>query len=154
MRTVIQRVDEATVLVGDRTIGQIGNGLLVLLGISNTDSVKQAEWLVEKIYSLRVFPDAENKMNVNLQGAKGDLLIVSQFTLYGDINKGSRPSFVGAAAPELTLELYREFVNLSRARAELLRDEHHKVRIETGEFGAMMKVASINNGPVTIIAER
>ncbi len=154
MRAIIQRVDKASVVVGTSVKCSINKGLLVLLGVTTTDSTAIADWLVEKFFSLRVFPDQDGKMNVNIQEARGDLLIVSQFTLYGELLKGTRPSFMKAAEPELARTLYNYTIKESIKRSESGKTSSHRVRVETGEFGAMMKIESVNNGPVTIILDR
>ncbi len=147
MRVVLQRVARAAVRVGDRTVGQISQGFLVLAGFAPTDTDAQLIWMAEKILGLRVFGDAEGKMNRDLTEARGGVLVVSQFTLYGDASKGRRPSFVDAAPPEQARNLYERFV-------ELLKTKAGTIAIETGEFGAMMDVELVNDGPVTLILER
>ena len=144
MRVVLQRVSRAQVLVGDEIIGRIGRGILVLLGVSDEDSEKEAVYLLEKTLKLRIFEDAEAKMNLSLLDIKGELLVVSQFTLYGDARKGRRPSFIKAAAPVKADKLYGFFV--SEARKQISK-------VETGRFQAMMKVELVNDGPVTIILD-
>ncbi len=143
MRAVIQRVSEASVDVDGITVGQTGGGLLVLLGIAAGDTVKDAEWLVEKIVNLRVF-ESGGKFDRSLLDVGGDLLIVSQFTLYGDCSRGRRPSFSGAMEPASAKTLFDEFVAWARKRV-------HKV--ETGTFQASMKVRLVNDGPVTLIID-
>lgn len=145
MRAVVQRVASARVASEGEVLGEIGPGLLVLLGVTNADTPAEAKWLAEKIVSLRIFNDADGKMNRDLAEAGGGILVVSQFTLYGDCRKGRRPSFVAAAAPEVAIPLYEEFVKWVRARG---------VPTETGRFGAMMRVELVNDGPVTLILER
>jgi len=144
MRVVIQRVKQARVEVDGRVTGAIGPGLLVLLGIAKTDSQKNAEYLVEKVLHIRIFPDNEGKMNRNVGEAGGSLLVVSQFTLYGDCRKGRRPSFDLAASPQEAAELYQYFVNAARKSG---------VPVETGVFQASMQVHLVNDGPVTIICD-
>jgi D-tyrosyl-tRNA(Tyr) deacylase len=144
MRLVIQRVDEAQVKVGGEVTGQIGNGLLVFTGISRTDTEKEADYLLDKITGLRIFPDEAGKMNRSIVDAGGSFLIVSQFTLYGDCRKGRRPSFDLAAPPERAKLLYDYFVAAARRTP---------VPVETGVFQASMQVKLVNNGPVTIIVE-
>jgi D-aminoacyl-tRNA deacylase len=144
MRAVLQRVSRASVTVAGETVGKIGRGLLVLLGITHNDTPEQARWLAEKIVSLRIFEDADDKMNLGLTDVNGEVLIVSQFTLYGDCSKGRRPSFVDAARPEQAIPLYEAFINAVRAQG---------VKVETGRFGAMMGVELINDGPVTLIVD-
>jgi D-aminoacyl-tRNA deacylase len=146
MRVVLQRVARAAVRVGDRTVGQISQGFLVLAGFAPTDTDAQLIWMAEKILGLRVFGDADGKMNRDLTEARGGVLVVSQFTLYGDASKGRRPSFVDAAPPEQARNLYERFV-------ELLKTKAGTTAIETGEFGAMMDVELVNDGPVTLILE-
>jgi D-tyrosyl-tRNA(Tyr) deacylase len=144
MRAVVQRVARAGVTVGAETTGSIGRGLLVLLGVAPTDKAAEAQWLAEKIVSMRVFNDDDGKMNCGVAEVGGAVLVVSQFTLYGDCRKGRRPSFVGAAAPELAEPLYEAFVNAVRAQG---------VPTATGRFGAMMQVELVNDGPVTLLIE-
>ena len=144
MRVVIQRVKQASVEVDGQLTGAIGPGLLVLLGIAKTDSVRDADYLVEKTLALRIFPDSEGKMNRNVAEAGGSLLIVSQFTLYGDCRKGRRPSYDLAASPEQAAGLYEYFVNNARKSS---------VPVETGVFQASMQVCLVNDGPVTLICD-
>lgn len=144
MRVVLQRVSRAKVSVGDEIVGEIGEGILVLLGVSQADTEKEAVYLLEKILNLRIFEDAEEKMNLSLLDAKGELLVVSQFTLYGDARKGRRPSFIEAAAPENANELYEFFVSEARKQIE---------KVATGRFQAMMDVELVNDGPVTILLD-
>jgi D-tyrosyl-tRNA(Tyr) deacylase len=144
MRAVIQRVSRARVTVGDEVVGEIGPGLLVLLGVTHEDTAEQARWLAEKLVGLRIFNDADGKMNRSLLDVDGAVLVVSQFTLYGDCRKGRRPSFVDAAPPEIAVPRYEEFVNAVRAQG---------VPTATGRFGAMMRVELVNDGPVTLIVD-
>ena len=144
MRAVVQRVSRARVVVGDEVVGQIGPGLLVLLGVARADTVEQAGWLADKIVGLRIFADADGKMNRGLADVGGEALVVSQFTLYGDCQKGRRPSFVDAAPPEIAIPLYEKFLEAVRALG---------IRTATGRFGAMMQVELVNDGPVTLIVE-
>ena len=144
MRLVIQRVREARVEVDGRTTGSIAVGLLVLIAVAKTDSRAEADYLVEKLLGLRIFPDDAGKMNRSVVEAGGNLLVVSNFTLYGDCSKGRRPGFVLAAAPEQARELYEYFVLQLRAR---------NVPVETGIFQASMAVYLVNDGPVTLICE-
>ena len=146
MKVVLQRVARARVTVDDRVVGEVERGHLLLVGFRAGDGEAQIDWMADKVLGLRVFPDAEGKMNLGLDEAGGDLLVVSQFTLYGDTRKGRRPSFVDAAPPELAIPLYERFVEVLRARAP--------GRVETGEFGAMMQVELVNDGPVTLVLER
>ncbi|MCI0641426.1 MAG: D-aminoacyl-tRNA deacylase [Gemmataceae bacterium] len=144
MRAVLQRVSRAKVVVDGQTVGEIGRGLLLLLGVTHDDTPEKAQWLAEKVAGLRIFPDDEGKMNRDLTEAGGAALIVSQFTLYGDTRKGRRPSFVDAAAPEKAIPLYEEFINAVKALG---------VPVATGQFGAMMQVELVNDGPVTLIVD-
>ena len=150
MRVVVQRVSRAEVRVresdgGHRVTGRIGSGLTLLVGFTHDDDDAKLEWMVEKILGLRLFSDDENKMNRALAEAGGALLVVSQFTLYGDARKGRRPSFIDAAPPEIAVPLYERFITLLRGRG---------ARVESGEFGAMMEVELVNDGPVTLLLER
>jgi D-tyrosyl-tRNA(Tyr) deacylase len=145
MRTVLQRVSRATVSVEGRTIGEIGAGFCVLVGFTHGDTAGVVEWMAEKITGLRVFGDAEGKMNLALAEVGGAVLVVSQFTLYGDAAKGRRPSFIDAARPEVAIPLYQRFCDELRARG---------LAVATGEFGAMMQVELVNDGPVTLLLER
>ena len=144
MRAVVQRVKKSSVKTNDEIVGQIGPGLLVLLGVAKTDSTKDADYLANKIVNLRIFEDEDGKMNRSLLESGGELLAVSQFTLLADCSKGRRPSFVAAAEPDRAAELYEKFVAAVRRRG---------VAIQTGRFRAMMEVALINDGPVTLIVE-
>jgi D-tyrosyl-tRNA(Tyr) deacylase len=144
MRAVVQRVTRASVTIEGEVVGEIGNGLVVLLGVALDDTKEDADYLVPKIASLRIFDDAEGKMNVALKDINGGLLIVSQFTLYGDVRRGLRPSWSDAAAPEIAEPLYEYFVESSR---KLLG------RVETGSFRKMMSVELVNDGPVTILLD-
>jgi len=137
-------VTRASVRVGGETVGEIGRGLVVLLGVARDDGESDAVYLVEKVLNLRVFEDAEGRMNLSLAEAGGALLAVSQFTLYGDARKGRRPSWFDAAPPELARPLYEFFVAEARARG---------ARVETGSFQAMMEVELVNDGPVTILLD-
>ncbi len=146
MRVVLQRVSRAQVTVDGRVTGQVGPGLLLLVGFRGGDDEERLAWMADKVLGIRVFSDAEGKMNLGLSEVGGDLLVVSQFTLYGDARKGRRPSFVEAAPPEVAMRLYERFVALLRERAP--------GRVETGEFGAHMDVELVNDGPVTLLLER
>jgi D-tyrosyl-tRNA(Tyr) deacylase len=146
MRVVLQRVSRAEVRIDGRVSGSIGRGFVLLVGFNTEDDAQKLEWMADKIVSLRLFGDAEGKMNLGLEDVDGGILVVSQFTLYGDTRKGRRPSFIDAARPEIAIPLYERFVELLRARAP--------GAVETGEFGAMMDVELINDGPVTLILER
>jgi D-tyrosyl-tRNA(Tyr) deacylase len=150
MRVLLQRVSRAEVRIVDpagvvRIGGRVGRGFLVLVGFTHTDSDDHVEWMAEKLLGLRVFADADDKMNLALADVAGSLLVVSQFTLYGDARKGRRPSFVDAARPEVAVPLYERFVAMLRERG---------ASVETGEFGAMMEVELVNDGPVTLWLER
>lgn len=144
MRAVIQRVREASVQVDGATVGSIGEGLCVLLGVATDDTERDVEYLVGKIAHLRIFQDADGKMNRSLLEFGGEMLVISQFTLLADCRKGRRPSFVGAASPEKAEPLYRAFVD---------RSVQAGTRVATGRFGALMQVALINHGPVTLVLE-
>jgi D-aminoacyl-tRNA deacylase len=145
MRVLLQRVSRAEVRVGDRVTGAIGRGFLLLVGFTHADSDVQLAWMADKIVGLRLFADAEDKMNLALTDVGGSLLVVSQFTLYGDAARGRRPSFIDAARPETAIPLYERFVAMLRERG---------VQTETGEFGAMMDVELVNDGPVTLWLEK
>jgi len=145
MRVLLQRVSRAEVRVEGRVTGAIGTGFLLLVGLTHADSEAQAQWMAEKVAGLRLFGDADGKMNLALDDVGGAVLVVSQFTLYGDAQKGRRPSFIDAARPEQAVPLYERFVALLRERG---------LRVETGEFGAMMDVELVNDGPVTLWLER
>src|SRR5882757_6351282 len=144
MRAVVQRVRRCRVTVEGEVIGEIGTGLLVLLGVSKTDNEAAADYLVEKTIGLRIFEDAEGKMNLSVQDSGGAVLVVSQFTLYGDVRRGRRPSFDAAARPEEAKRLYEYFAGKIRAAG---------LRCETGQFQAMMEVELVNSGPVTIMLD-
>ena len=145
MRVLLQRVSRAEVRVDSNAIGQIARGYLLLVGFTTGDSESALVWMADKIIGLRLFGDAEDKMNLSLGDVGGALLVVSQFTLYGDSAKGRRPSFLSAARPEEAIPLYDRFIALLKAR---------DVRVETGEFGAMMDVKLVNDGPVTLWLEK
>jgi D-aminoacyl-tRNA deacylase len=144
MRAIVQRVSRCRVTLNGHVVGEIGAGLLVLLGVSKTDSEAAADYLVEKVIGLRIFDDAEGKMNLSVQDSGGTVLVVSQFTLYGDVRRGKRPSFDAAARPEEAKRLYECFVGKVRAAG---------LRCETGQFQAMMEVELVNSGPVTILLD-
>ncbi len=144
MKIVIQRVSYGSVTVDNKLIGEINKGLIILLGISQTDTKENADILVDKCLNLRIFSDDNGKMNLSLNDIKGEALVISQFTLYGDTKKGRRPSFVEAGSPELAEELYNYFVN---------KMNESKLKIETGIFRADMKVQINNDGPVTFILD-
>lgn len=145
MRVILQRVSRAEVRVGDRVTGAIERGFLLLVGFTHSDTEAAVAWMADKVAGLRLFSDAEGKMNLGLDDVGGAVLVVSQFTLYGDAQKGRRPSFIDAARPELAIPLYERFVAMLRERG---------LRVETGEFGAMMDVELVNDGPVTLSLER
>jgi D-tyrosyl-tRNA(Tyr) deacylase len=144
MRAVLQRVSRARVVVGDEVTGSIERGFLVLLGIAPDDTSDDAHWLAEKIVGLRLFADEAGKMNLSVADVRGAVLVVSQFTLYGDCRKGRRPSFIGAATPDIAIPLYETFIDAVKALG---------IPTATGRFAAMMQVELINDGPVTLIVE-
>lgn len=146
MRVVLQRVLQASVEVDGTTVGEIGAGHLLLVGFTETDGEDEVLWMAEKVVGLRVFNDAAGKMNDSLGDVGGDLLVVSQFTLYGDVRKGRRPSFVHAAHPDRAVPLYEQFLERLRELAP--------GRVEAGVFGAEMRVALVNDGPVTLVLEK
>ena len=145
MRLLVQRVSSAQVDVDSKTVGKINNGFLVLIGVTHTDTREIADYLVKKLCNLRVFKDENSKMNLSIKDVDGELLIVSQFTLYADCQHGNRPSFVNSAKPDMANELYQYFVEKCKREVE---------KVETGIFGADMKVELLNDGPVTIILEK
>ena len=145
MRVLLQRVSRAEVRVDGRVTGRIGRGFLLLVGLTHADDETRLAWMAEKVAGLRLFADADEKMNLALADVEGAVLVVSQFTLYGDAQKGRRPSFIDAARPEVAVPLYERFVALLRERG---------LAVETGEFGAMMDVELVNDGPVTLWLER
>src|SRR5437762_10803258 len=144
MRAVVQRVGGARVRIDGAVVGEVGRGLLVLLGVTHADTDEHARWLADKVVGLRIFPDDEGKMNRSVADVGGGVLVVSQFTLYGDCTKGRRPSFIDAAPPEVAVPRYEEFINAVKA---------HGIPTATGRFGAMMQVSLINDGPVTLILD-
>jgi len=146
MKVVLQRVKNASVTVEEEETGAINNGLLLLIGIHEKDTEELVRWICNKILNLRVFDDEEGKMNYSVKDIEGDLLLVSQFTLYGDARKGNRPSYVQAAGPEKAERLYNRMIDYLKRNADL--------KVETGRFGAHMNVALCNDGPVTIILEK
>ncbi len=145
MKLVVQRVKNSKVTVDNKIIGKIEKGFLVLLGVTHTDTKETADFLVKKLCNLRVFTDENDKMNLSIKDIDGELLIVSQFTLYADCKKGNRPSFVDSAKPEVAEELYKYFVEQCQKEVK---------NVETGIFGAHMEVELLNSGPVTIILEK
>ena len=145
MKLVVQRVKEASVKVNEETVGEIGKGYMVLLGVTHNDTKETADYLVKKLCNLRVFEDENGKMNFNIKQVNGKLLIVSQFTLYGNCKDGNRPSFIEAAKPEYANELYEYFCE---------KCKENDIEVQKGIFGAHMEVSLINDGPVTIILEK
>lgn len=146
MRVVVQRVKEASVTVESHITGSINKGLLLLVGIHQKDTPEQLKWMCEKILKLRIFEDEEERMNLSVTDVKGGILVVSQFTLYGDAKKGTRPSFIEAARPEKAELMYEEMIQYFK--------DHSELDIQTGKFGAMMDVSLVNDGPVTLILEK
>ena len=144
MRAVLTRVKHASVAIDGKIHGQIGEGFLILLGVTHEDTEAQAVKLAEKLTSLRIFEDENGKMNRGLDEVQGQLLVISQFTLYGNCKKGRRPEFLAAARPEVAVPLYEKFVSLCRDKG---------FSVQTGEFGAYMDVASVNDGPMTLIVD-
>ncbi len=144
MRAVVQRVKRAQVTVGNELLGRIGPGLLVLIAAGRDDEQKQVQWMAQKLVSLRIFADAESKMNLSLLDVAGSVLVVSQFTLYGECRKGKRPSYTQSASSERALVLYEMFIGELRKQG---------VTVEQGRFGAMMDVELVNDGPVTLIVD-
>jgi D-tyrosyl-tRNA(Tyr) deacylase len=145
MRVVLQRVSQASVTIAGRVAGAIGRGFCLLVGFTHGDTDAQVDWMAEKVAGLRLFSDAEGKMNLGLAEVGGAVLVVSQFTVYGDASKGRRPSFIDAARPDTAVPLYERFVAALRSRG---------LEVATGEFGADMQVAIHNDGPVTLILDR
>lgn len=145
MKVVIQRTTEASVTIDNKIVGQIENGLLLLLGIAEDDKDEDIEWLCRKLSTLRIFSDDEGKINLSIQDIKGEFLVVSQFTLHAKTKKGNRPSFIHAAKPEIAVPLYEKFKKVLTAVSGC--------KVESGEFGADMKVSLVNDGPVTIIID-
>jgi D-tyrosyl-tRNA(Tyr) deacylase len=145
MRLVLQRVSRASVTIDGRVAGAIGRGYCLLAGFTQADTADQVVWMADKVAGLRIFADADDKMNLSLSEVGGAVLVVSQFTLYGDASKGRRPSFVDAARPEIAIPLYERFIAELRARG---------LEVQTGAFGAMMQVELVNDGPVTLVLER
>ncbi len=145
MRAIIQRVSQASVTIDNNVKSSINKGLLVLLGIEENDNDKDIDWLIRKIIQMRIFSDADDKMNLSVQDIKGDILVISQFTLFASTKKGNRPSFIQAAKPVIAIPLYEAF--LSQLKLQFNKE------IYSGEFGADMKVALVNDGPVTIILD-
>ena len=146
MRIVLQRVSRAQVSIDGEVVGRIGPGLLLLVGFTEGDDEEKLRWMADKVIGLRVFNDPDGKMNLSMDAMDGSILAVSQFTLYGDTRKGRRPSFIKAAVPDVAIPLYDRFLELLRERAP--------GPVESGEFGAMMDVELVNEGPVTLVLER
>ncbi len=144
MRAVLSKVKCASVRVDGKTVGQIGEGFLILLGVTHEDTEEKCRKLADKLCSLRIFDDENDKINLSLDDVGGEILVVSQFTLYGNCRKGRRPEFLSAARPELAIPLYEKFVELCREKG---------YRVETGEFGAHMEVESVNDGPFTLVVD-
>ena len=142
MRVIIQRVSEASVTIDNQVFNSIGRGVVLLIGFDPEDNTTDIEWIVKKIVNMRIFPDEQNHMNLSLKDINGEILLISQFTLYASTKKGNRPSFIGAAKPDTAIPLYETTINSFNGQAPNI--------IKTGKFGADMKVALINDGPVTI----
>jgi len=145
MRVVLQRVSRASVTIAGKVAGAIDRGFCVLVGFTHGDTTAEADWMAEKVAGLRLMSDAQDKMNLGLAEVGGAILVISQFTLYGDAQKGRRPSFIDAARPEVAIPLYERFIDQLKSRG---------LRVETGEFGAMMEVEIHNDGPVTLVLEK
>lgn len=144
MRAVVQRVSKASVIVDNKIVGEINKGIVVLLGIGEDDNQKDLDYLVDKVLGLRIFQDEDDKMNLSLLDIKGELLVISQFTLYGDVRKGKRPSFTASAHPDIAEKIYEGFIS---------KCIDNGVKTEKGIFGANMEVNLVNNGPVTIMID-
>ena len=144
MRAVVQRVASSKVIVDESTIGEINKGLLILLGVTHEDTSKDVDYLLDKIVNLRIFEDENDKMNLSIKDVNGELLVVSQFTLYGDCRKGRKPNFTNAAKPDLATSLYEEFIDKAKKEG---------IKVGTGKFGAHMMVDLVNDGPVTILID-
>ncbi|NLM74937.1 MAG: D-tyrosyl-tRNA(Tyr) deacylase [Clostridiaceae bacterium] len=145
MRAVVQRVKKAEVRVEGRVTGKIDNGLLIFLGVGQDDDMKDLEYLADKIMNLRIFEDNNGKMNLSVLDTDGSVLVVSQFTLYGDCRKGRRPSYSNAASPDMAEKYYEEFIEYIRSK--------YNIKVETGKFQAMMEVDLVNDGPVTMLID-
>ncbi|MFO7744667.1 MAG: D-aminoacyl-tRNA deacylase [Psychroflexus sp.] len=145
MRIILQRVKEASVEIDNQIAGSINQGFLIYLGVEGEDQQKDIDWLVKKVSNLRIFSDEDEKMNLNIKDVEGEILIVSQFTLYASTKKGNRPSFTKAAKPDLAKELYQSFI-------DSMNEAYHG-NIQTGRFGSNMQVSSINDGPLTFILD-
>lgn len=146
MRVVVQRVSNASVKTREKVTGSIGKGLLLLVGIHESDTMEEVEWMCRKVSRLRIFEDENDRMNISVTDINGELLVVSQFTLYGDARKGNRPSFIEAAQPDKAEELYDKMIDHLK--------QHTDLNVETGVFGAHMDVSLVNDGPVTLILEK
>ncbi len=146
MKIVLQRVSKADVKVDKKVVGAIGYGLLVLVGFHTDDTQESVRWMCDKVIKMRIFHDDDQKMNRSIQDVNGGLLVVSQFTLYGDARKGNRPSFIESARPEIAIPLYEYMLDYIKSESNL--------KVESGEFGAMMEVSLVNDGPVTILLEK
>lgn len=146
MKVVVQRVKSASVTIGNEITGAIEEGLLLLVGIHQDDTEEQLKWMCDKILKLRIFEDEDEKMNLSVSDIEGGILVVSQFTLYGNAKKGTRPSFIEAAKPDKAEPIYEDIINYFK--------EHSELDIQTGKFGAMMDVELVNDGPVTLIMEK
>lgn len=146
MRIVIQRVSKAAVTVNDKVVGNIDRGLCVLLGVGQNDTQKDADYLIRRMLGLRIFNDEKGKMNLSVKDVGGDVLVISQFTLYADTQKGNRPSFTSASSPQMAEELYNYFVRETTSR-------YPSGKLESGKFGADMQVSLVNDGPVTIVID-
>lgn len=147
MKAVVQRVNKCEVIIlDDNSITSIQQGLLVLLAIAKNDNIDKARWMANKVINLRIFPDKNGKMNLSVMDIKGEIMIVSNFTLYGDVQRGYRPCFTDSAPPEIAIPIYQEFIKIVRNLSGL--------KVETGKFGSMMEIESTNDGPVTIIIEK
>ena len=145
MRVVVQRVSQSSVIIESDIVSSISKGLLILLGVENNDTLDDVNWLIRKIINLRIFTDIDGKMNNSIIDIKGDIIVVSQFTLHAKTKKGNRPSYINAAPPKIAIPLYENFV-------QVLKNES-KLNVLTGQFGADMKVSLINDGPITIIID-
>lgn len=145
MKLILQRTSRASVSVDGKIVGQINHGLLVLIGITHTDTKENADALIKKLINLRVFNDEQGKMNLSIQDVQGEFLVISQFTLYGNAKKGNRPSYVDASPPDVAIPLYEYFIDSLMVESQL--------KVETGIFGAMMDVELVNSGPVTLVLE-
>ena len=145
MRIVLQRVSEASVKIDNQIVGEISQGLMLLIGIEHEDEESDADWLIQKVIGMRVFSDSDDKMNLSIKEIKGEFLVVSQFTLHASTKKGNRPSFIQAARPEKAIPLYDYFCEQLQKVSE--------IKVQTGKFGADMKVSLVNDGPVTIVID-